>query len=352
MSLGLGLGCGPDTEDLDVWTGVNVTYYSSQELQACGGTHEYVDGFASFVASQLGVPVPSGLSYMWLSADEFDATRCDDLSGCFYRGYAVSLEPALLHEVVHGVGEDFGRWPFFSEGIATAYDPFNGLDVGLRYVVSPEGVPTLPDPRPMMLANKASDVPYPVAGGFVIFLVARHGTDKLTRLMQSLPKPCTSKKLDETFFDVYRVQLDDEAMLFMNQAPCDTAIFDVPVYDCTMPTIEGIETPGGVAFNLSRSMDCSSESVAGGVRGANAWPSISSASLQIPTPGLYQMDVQSDSDVFVQMGPCFGCPWRNGDTILEGGGNVNVQLDAGLHFVRIRALSNESPVVEFQLAPL
>jgi hypothetical protein len=204
----------------------------------------------------------------------------------------------------------------------------------------------------MMLATKASDVSYPVAGGFVTFLVARHGADKLTRLMRSLPRPCTSKTLEETFFDVYGLALDDEATLFMHEAPCDTAIFDVPVYDCAMPAVEGVDTPGGVAFNLRRSMDCSGESVVGGVHGAEAWPSVSSATLQIPTPGPYQLDVQSGSDVFVQVGPCFGCPWRDGDTLVEGGGNVNVQLDAGLHFVRVRALSSESPTVEVQLAPL
>ena len=139
--------CGPGW-DLVEWSGAFVTYRHSQSLHPCQGTFKYVDGFVPFVASELGLEAPRRQAYYWLDEKDYGETLCDpQRRGCADGGEGVSRDPWYLHELVHAVALGSGQeyQPFFGEGLAVALDPWDGDNLGPRYVLSPTPE-RLPDP--------------------------------------------------------------------------------------------------------------------------------------------------------------------------------------------------------------
>lgn len=344
----LALACGPDL-DLVERPGEYVDYLHSRSLRVCGGTHAYVDGFVPFVAAELGLEVPGRQAYYWLDAEDYEKSLCDqNRVGCAGEGHGVALDPSYLHELVHGVALSSGLpyQPFFGEGLAVAFDPWNGANLGPRYVVSltPD---RLPDPRPLMTrANE--EIHYYTAGSFVLFLLARHGAERFVAMTRELGEARDMAVIRRVFRAVYDAELDDEAELFSSGAACTDQTFAVGLYDCTMPEVGW----GDGRWSFQGVMDCDREDVVGGLGpGETRWASLRSVTLEVPSAGTYRFEARGRGEFAAQMGPCFGCPWDLRDVGISVGDARSVELEAGTYFMRIRAESEASPEFELTLTP-
>lgn len=321
-------------------------YESRPSLQVCAGTHDWVDNFVPFLASELGLATPPLQRYRWLAPDDLDCP--DGINGCATQdsGIASSARPYLLHELVHTTLTtlDYPYQPFFGEGIAVALDPLYGDNRGPTYLVAPPGQ-KLTDPRPWMTYSHEELNPggYSVAGSYVSFLIARHGPAKFLEFLRELG---TSRDLDviKTTFDaVYGLDLDAESELFMVGAPCTGSQFHPSMFDCTAPELPR----DGERWYLSDVMDCASDTVAGGIHTAtgNGGPSLRSLTFDVPVSGTYFLRLDGDGTTELQLGPCRACPWRRDDNAVGASApqTLEIHLEAGPHFVRIQADSDRSP---------
>ncbi len=107
----------------------HIRYAASRDNLACAGTPIVADDFVPFVAGELGIALPGKVEYLWLSSDDNAGVGCpESTSGCT-KGSRLSyaMDPLLLHELVHNVAAEskMNGLPFFTEGLATAYDPLS-----------------------------------------------------------------------------------------------------------------------------------------------------------------------------------------------------------------------------------
>lgn len=333
-------------DELVVWHGEYMTYHANPSAEVCAGNPSYVDGFVPFVASELGLSAPRGTHYLWVDADQNDNLPypCDIAPGCALGEFAISSKPHLLHEVVHVVAghNDMNNWTFITEGIAWAYDAPDP-----RYVISLIPGEPLPDPRPMMLLRDPQDVHYGIAGSFVTLLLARHGPEMFVQFAQQLAEPRTMENLEATFQRVYGSDLAAEVDLFMHGSPCTEDMFQVIPYDCAMPDVAWIHDR---AWSYTNVMDCRHGDVVGGVDG-EVWRSSRSVTMDVPKSGAHQLSLESDGDVRVQIGACFGCPWEPRYHVLKPGDTFTVDLDAGPYYVRMLGQSDASPTLTLSVQP-
>lgn len=341
----LACACGVEPE-LDVWAGQHVRYESNPSLTVCGGTHAWADGFLPFVASELGVEVPKGQRYRWVGEDDLP---CDSTSGCAPGSVGFSSKPFLLHELVHTTMNTLGyqSQPFFGEGIAYALDPWNGDGINQAYLIPWKGVDKLVDPRHHMTLD-SDDLSYVVAGSFVMFLLARHGPGKFLRFSRELGGSRDMEVIREKFQLAYGIDLDDEAELFMVGAPCTEASFGPGIYDCTAPTLPW----DGEQWVFDGVMDCANDDVAGGFGPDRNWGSVRAVTVDVPVAGRYRFLANSDAGISVRIGPCESCPWDRGGTAIDSSEEAEVELDAGVHFLRIRAQSQETLAFRIVLSPV
>lgn len=336
--------CQPDS-DLERWSGQNLEYLSSPSLKVCGGTHRQLDEFVTFFASEVGVPIPGGITYTWLD-DITDAECPEEGKDCTRGTSAFSQTPMHPHEVAHTIAgpNRMNAWPFFSEGLAVAYDPWGGSSFGTRYVL-PGVNDALPDPR-LALTLPTDELFYPTAGSFVAFLLSRHGPEPFVTMTQRLPAERDLDVLRQIFRDVYPTDLDEEADLFMAGADCPMDAFPTLVYDCTMPEVAW-KTPA--SWGYDRTVDCSDDDVTGGYKPNKPFRSVHSVTLDVPSSGTYSFQVTSDSDITVQLGPCFGCPWEERGGWRGEGSSSSVELDAGPYFLRIVGWSDVPADIQVDL---
>jgi hypothetical protein len=234
------------------------------------------------------------------------------------------------------------RWAFFTEGIAWAYEVYSP-----RYLVSANPGEPLSDPRPMMLLGDPLDIHYGVAGSFVILLLARHGPERFVEFAQRLPESRTMENLEVTFERVYGSELAAEVDLFMHGSPCTDDMFAVIPYDCAMPEVAWFDDRQWLYANV---MDCRDGDVVGGVDD-EVWPSTRSVTMDVPESGAHQLALESDGEIKVEVGPCFGCPWEPRYHVLAPGDAFTVDLEAGPHYVRMIGRSDEAPTLAITVQP-
>lgn len=350
----LGLAaCNPVEKFLDALLaqeGKHSVYYSDPEAVACAGNAAHVDGFAPFIAGELGLDLRGRVHSVWLSRAQIEEVGC--AQGCRIEEYAVSYLPVHLHENVHVVTgqHDLNRWPFLAEGVATMYDWWDLAMYGPRYVLLADPDDLFPDPREMMtIADLESEfLHYGVAASFVTLLMARHGPEKLVELMRT-PVPDTVDGVEAAFRRVYGSELADEVELFVNgPPPCEADMFPVVPYDCAAPGVAWLDER---YWFYVASMDCRESDVVGGVRGDDIWGSHHSVTMDVERAGTYQFQVESDGDVKVQVGECFGCPWEHRYHIVTPGSFADIELVPGRHYVRMVATSDQAPTVQVSIQP-
>lgn len=329
------------------WEGDFIRYATSRDLHACAGTPVVADQFVPFIAGELDIELPPRLDYEWLSSAEYaQRDLCSGPStGCSSGTQAYALDPLLLHELVHGVtgASGMNRAPFFTEGLAVAYDPLTRF-MESRYVAEfPDG---LDDPRPE-LTRPAGMVSYQTAGGFVSFLLTRYGPEKVVEISRMSRGGDGLAVIRANFRVVFGAELDTEAELYMrsDSLGCDTHVFDVRPQDCTMPEVAW----SGDQWVHAGIMDCEDDTVAGGV-GATMWRSVT---LEVPTAGRYLVRTFGEGGR-VRLGRCFGCPWEHDDVLLYGSSlpEAVATLEAGTYFVRMEARADDAPLVGVAVSPV
>lgn len=168
-------------------TGRFIDYHVEDGLQACGQTPAFLNDFVPLLADELGLEIESRVDYHWVNPDGLAAACPAGAVGCYLDGQVYARNPALLHEVVHAVTDQsaMNNLPFFTEGLAVAYDPWSGEGAGPRFVLmSKPGEPEA-DPRGFMMLS-AYDFSYHRAGSFVTFLLLRHGPERFVDLSRRL----------------------------------------------------------------------------------------------------------------------------------------------------------------------
>lgn len=341
LAIGAALGCKPE---LRVWEGRYLDYQTSDTLQVCGGTHAYADGFIGFLAEELGVEVEERLRYYWLDQDDHRSIlkRCGELEHCASGRAAKSSEPDKLHELVHLVFSAVtdGAPAFFIEGVAVAYA--GDRTSAFRY-------PKLRvDPRPTMAAVDDSEVFYPSAGGFVLYLLTVHGPEAFVRLYAQARNTGDMSTIRADFLRAYGHDLDAEVEQYMADIACPEDHFVVLPYDCATPSVAW----QGGGWSYSATVDCEDEDVRGGVGPERAWRSEKAVTLAVPEAGRYRLRAYGDEGVRARLGACFGCPWDRDDAQVWTGEALEVELEVGSYFLRLSADSDASPRVGVELVPL
>lgn len=334
-------GCGRERVD-----GEFVRYVHDEAMTVCGRTPAYVDDFVPFLAMELGLDVPSRVTYKWIDADSVRRSCAAEAYGCAVGRVAYAEDPLLLHEVVHAIGSAnaMNVQPFLREGLAEAYDPLGRFGLGPRYLIRAEGE-RLPDPRPL-LDDWSYASGYGLPASFVAFLLARHGPESFVALARATSASPVFE-MRATFRKIYGTELDAEAELFMAGAPCDGDEFAVRPYDCAMPSVPW---SGGV-WEFEAMMDCGEAEVAGGIDKAEGADYMVRSVVTDVTAGAYTLRVLGDGEVGIQIGACGGCPWTRVDVGARPGKPVSTTLEAGQHFVRIVAPSSLSTMVTVTLEP-
>ncbi len=348
LALGM-VACERESLPPSAWTGLYIDYGQSEGLQPCAGTRTYTDNFVPFLAGELGLE-PTRASFRWLDTAEYDAQNCPEASqGCAFATEAQSRNPFHLHEQVHALtaAYDMNGLPFYTEGLATAYDWF-GDGALRRFAYLPKFDPRN-DIREQMTV-RSSELDYGIAGVFATVLLARHGPEKFIDVSRRARYGDDLATLERDFAEVYGVALADEAERFrhVGELPCDESMFAVRPYDCDMPEVLWT----GDTWVHAGILACDVDDVAGGIGPDQAWPSVRSVTLTVPRDGIYHVRRFSDGDDEVQvlLGDCFACPWQHDDQNVYDG-DATVQLSAGTYFLRVVGNSEAAPLVGLVITP-
>lgn len=345
----LSSACGHDFDEVE---GEIVTYHFEDGMDPCKGTPDFVDGFARFVAEELGLQIEKRIDYYWMTAAEYSNSVCPSgTAGCQLGKAVRSRYPSLLHEMVHAVTEQNGmnNLPFFTEGLAVALDPWPGGASGPRFKFNPAPGEVALDPRNYITMDSGS-IPYEVAGSFVTSLLLRHGPEKFVSLTRKVGASASYSGISKVFAQIYGISLDDEAQAFIDNKYCSDGLHKLPIYDCVAPEIQLRNS----SWVLRTTMDCQEGDIAGGTGSGASFRSQASFTLEVPTSGQYELVMNSegaDGDVVMTLGQCFGCPWYPKDLVMTNSGTLTVSLSAGRHFLRITAPSDDAPDLEVKLAP-
>lgn len=332
------------------WEGEYVRYAMSSDLTACAGTVALVDSFVPFVAGELGVKLPPKIEYQWLNRDEYGETVCPEgTRGCARGHHAYAQDPVLLHELVHGVTSASGMngLPFFSEGLAVAYDPFS--QGGPRYI--PSFAAPFPDPR-LEMTRASADLDYGTASWFVTFLLVRHGPKPFVAISQRTHYGQDLDAIRAEFRAVYGRELDDEADLYMKGSDpgCGQDYFALRPHDCTGPTVPWSSGRWG----YEQVLDCGFEDVAGGVGDDYDGFIAQSVTLDVPAAGGFTIEIYGGENTSMQLGRCFGCPWQHNDVTLYTSTDpvTLTTLEAGPYFVRLSAAAEDAPLARVVIKPV
>ena len=332
------------------WEGQYVRYTASEGLHVCAGTPEYTDDFVPFVAGELGIPVPPRLEYHWLDGEAFDASICASQGtvGCALGARSLSLKPALLHELVHNVTSPSGmnRLPFVSEGLASAYD---AVATGNAARYFPTDL-TVPDPR-LQMTLRAREIDYGRATRFIVFLLVRHGPEKLVAFAQRVELGDSLDAIEDQYRVAYGHELADEVEAYLRGADlgCDADHFDLLPYECTSPTVAWSDG----RWVSAAVMDCEADDVVGG-DGEHEVSRLRSVTVDVPEAGLYDVRIYGDEPASARLGRCFGCPWQHADVFFSSDmtAATRTTLEAGTHFVRVTTAVPGAPLIGVTITPV
>lgn len=331
--------------DLTTIEGRHIIYEHPPTRTPCSGTTKSLNDFVDFLAGALEIRVSSSFRYSWLDSatSELVGAYCP-VSDCVIGRHAVDYYPALKHEVVHLVMKDVAEnsLPFLEEGIAGAYDPL----VDGRGSPYPDPA-RLGDPRATLAASSPLDVDYATAAGFVAFLLTRHGAEKFAELYFRLRVQSSTSAIRGAFQDVYGVDLDHEADMYMSGAACRPDYHEVRAFECEGP----VQLWSGALWTQRSALDCADDDVVGGV-GDSQWRSHRSITLDVPAEGAYTIAFTGEDGLEMRLGRCFGCVWDRDDVFLGPGGAQVKQLNPGRHFVRVTGDSERASLYEITVTPM
>lgn len=319
--------CLPELEQIQ---GEHLLFEHSASLQVCEGTVDYLEQVIPFLSEQIGVATPEQIRYSWITLADRDRLF-GPLDGRESGGIAVGYhatsfyEPVVEHELIHSIMGLNVTARFFQEGLAVAYEELvrgrGEHDAGNMW----------PDPRPTMTAITDSDVDYPIAGSFVYYLIARHGTGPFIDFYTTLDGPYTLARIRAAFRRVYGVELDDEVERYMSGVrSCDEEYFEILAARCVAP----VSPWRGDVWTFADVLACDAPGVVGGSTNRLEVPEFRVTTLEIPRDGTYELTAVVDGDLSVYLAPCFGCPWDNKHGRVDNG-SYQWKTPAGRYHVHV-----------------
>lgn len=203
------MGCGPPLPD-QLLEGRWVRYhYWADQGSPCPEALEEMDRFVDQLANKTGRRPPAGfrIDYYRLKTVRDVRALCQPHASACVRGTNVYSTTLIQdHELTHAFLSRLGQPPLmFTEGIAVSF----GCGAA-RYV----GAPLPPVELAPLLDNDAwseelSLQNYQAAGGFVRWLVERHGLEAFLRFYETTPSGVTRAQLDGHFREIFGVELAD-----------------------------------------------------------------------------------------------------------------------------------------------
>lgn len=335
--------CSPDFVQIK---SEHIVYEYNSALQPCAGTVAYMDRVVPFIASQFAREPPDRIRFSWYEPGDSGGLFNAETKEIGQHAWAA--EPFHVHELTHAVlGAPSAR--FFAEGAAAAVEYASSAGYP-RYPLSDEDlVRDVWNPWGTLLSKTSNDVNYGSAGTFVSYLFVLYGPDKFSDFYRGLSGPVTKSWLRSQFRRVYGRELDDEITSFRAAIPpCGEKVYPLNPHECSGPRVAWSQP---AHFEYTVSMSCDDLGVVGGLGPEKAWPSFHAVTMHVPVGGTYDLAFDS-SDVSVILGPCFGCPWQPREVVLEDVQSMSVDLEPGLHYLRINSDSDESPQVTVRLTPM
>ncbi|MCB9569588.1 MAG: hypothetical protein H6710_20625 [Myxococcales bacterium] len=337
LALALAPSCGPDEEGLESAEGERITLRFVAGFELCSGTLPTTDRWIEHAANQVGLdPDALGpLTYTWLDRARYrDASPAwvDDRGGWALGSAAIGLRPVHRHEIVHLMANTKAEEAsaFLTEGLAAAL------------------VPELPllrlDPRDE-IAVRYPALRYEVAGGFVAFLLARFGPQRLWELYDDVGYLASAGRFRRRFARIYGLDLDAAVEEYLSGSTCPDDTLQIPA----PPACAGDEVPWvrDDLWVLARTVECVQPDVAGGVGGEVDEAELA-VTLEIPETGEYAVSVSAEDLGAISLVRCGGCPWLSHERFdLER----PLHLAAGRHALVVRGRASIPGVVAVAIQP-
>lgn len=327
-------GCEPDPE-IEVIEGEHLDYEWETTREPCVWAASYSDAFVPFAAAQLGLDPDTfaQLTFTSLSYESFlEVPFTEGTSGIAFASHSYSPSMTHLHEVAHTVVHQrrLGGLSFLTEGVAEALTQGSELIVVERDAGRYARFDRI-DPRPYLDHRRRRDggYYYRVAGGFVTYLLSRHGPERFFELHEELTYTSSPRRFAEKFAEVYGRDLGDEVALFLDDDTCPEDATEVPQpYLCAAPFVDWA-TPE--RWEDSRALTCFEP--ADYIEATDDERGVSfEVSLEIPEAGRYRVELFGDTRS-AELLSCGRCPWLAEDIHLTPGA-LEVDLEAGHHALR------------------
>lgn len=343
----LGSACAPDEPaempDFE-WQGTWITIWGFDTLpeDTCAGTFRYLDGYAGMLAAEYGITEPLG-TYRWYSDAEFlDVDPCSRASnGCAGLNGVFARVMPLEHELVHSANIMTTVCPsLLSEGLAEYYGTNSSTPASrdLRSLLEDPGVRPFP----------ASD--YPLAGAFAAFLIENYGLDQILEVCERAGLTPTAAEFSDAVSATLDVPLETLTSSF-ETFDCSYQQYRSKVYECSQsPSIViGVED-----VESTFSLDCSDDLTIG-PRDNEIW---TLTTVEAAQSGTYLVALKDESGSIVEDTAgleIIQCNTKCADyprvhSFKPGLGPVfgPIQLDAGIHAVRIWGEPNASAIFTLQ----
>ena len=309
--------------------GAHVIVAADADLELCGGTLTHMDTFVSRLSHEFGLDPPTGddrFLYHWLVDDFHARSLCPKQSHACARGdNSFNPDAPIDHELVHNVGFALGDpRPVFVEGLAVAFEgladededaPASNIDV--------RGLLGLQTSVQLIEVHG-----YSTAGGFVSFLVQRHGLDAFLRMYAAVDRRESERGIDTVFREEFGESLDDSIADFEAMPPCSEASRDAKLLECSAPALAW----EGDQLTLHRSIACDQDDAVGPYAGDSV---VVLRTFDVPEAGDYVVEVFGDvAENRVNLDPCTICGGP-GATIRAAEPPRTLALAAGRHSLRL-----------------
>ncbi len=327
--------------------GEHVQIAVDSDLQICGDGAAHMDRFVRLLADELGMPAPTGadrLEFFWLTGDDWPSrTGCRSFFvGCTRAGVAYSTGAPLDHELVHALVWEFGRTaPFFSEGLATAYElPWPGT----MREHSIEVLAAVASQRNRLLDSWA----YGTAAMFTAYLIERFGIAAYLRVYRRLSPRDGTAQISRALQAELGVSLETLAADYSEaRHTCSYDAARPKLFECSAPEIAW----DGEIWTHHRTLDCDQDDVIGPFAGDTV---AVYHTLEITTPGLYQVQVVGDAagqgGNAVELMRCGGCDdYAELRAFAGEPSDLGTYLSAGRYAVRLQGPATQATSIGIRL---
>lgn len=309
--------------------GVHIRLAALADTELCAGTIAHMDRFVELLSAEFRITAPTGrerIDFFWVGREDLHALSSCQAPGCAFGRTIFSLAAPHDHELVHAVVSPLAHpAPFFTEGLAQAYEGLNSDDSKSASEWRPGHV------RDGLDATTSSGVNYAAAGAFVAHLIAAHGIHKFLRAYTRIPRRADLDDIDTVFRDVFGVTVQDSIADYeVEGRRCGPRGYTARLAECEAPKLEW----DGIRLIHWRDLACDQSDAVGPYDGAIVQVF---HTVVIPEAGEYRIAFISDDPATshrLSLDACTHC--IGPELTLNTGERAVVTLSPGRHALRIR----------------